>query len=207
MYDEFGRPIKKHNGRYLRNHNLIHIGKMKNNAVIYPLVFYDSPITFMKYDIDDGDVFQIQTINNIEYILMVNQNGGVISAYDTKGGVKMRVGAAKYHFVSEDKGLYLDRIDVREEYRLNHIGTYILKSLIYAEYKYLKKHNIFVHASAEVSSRNALNQEELENFYITNGLCLVNSKYEIFTRDDFISAGDNKYLQAIVREASKRIRH
>lgn len=189
---------------YLYNKNLKHIGKGHIEEFSYPISFMNTYICLSLVDILNGDIFQIQTINNIEYILVAIQGQGVISAYDTKGVTKTRVGAAGYHYISDDRGLYLDDLIVCPEYRLNHIGSQILRTLVYAEYEYLKNHNIFVHAVATTFSENALNQSQLEHLYETNGYCLVDCEDEVYFKNDFKNSIENKNLKELVHEASTR---
>lgn len=182
--------------KYSHNDRLSYIGGYDGQS--YPLMFSNPSFHLGAYDLSDGELYHVQTIDNIEYVFIANNKQGVISAYDISGTIKRRVGAAGYHYIQGDRGLYLDSCFVCFEYRLKHICTNILTSLIYAEKEYLESHNIFVHACAEVSSENALNQTQLEHLYESKGYTLVSCEDEVFYRDITIKPEVRKCLLDII---------
>ena len=186
--------------RYLHNPDLTHIGYGNVQDSSYPLAFVDTN-NCIGCDLTNGDIYTIQTSDDFEYVLVAVNNQAVISAYDTTTGIKTRVGAAGYHYVSDDKGLYLDNLVVCLEYRRRHIATQILKSIINVESEYLEHHNIFVHASASPSLEHTPNQIELEHFYESNGYTLVHSEGDLFLRDITIKPVVSENLLRIVHES------
>lgn len=168
--------------RYLQNPDLTHIGYGNVQDYSYPLAFGNTN-NYIGCDLSKGYIYTILTSDDFEYVLVAVNNQAVISAYDTTTGIKTRVGAAGYHYVSDDKGLYLDNLVVCLEYRRRHIATQILKSIINVESEYLEHHNIFVHASASPSLEHTPNQIELEHLYESNGYTLVHSEDDLFFKD------------------------
>ncbi len=169
-----GKP-KKGIPRYNKNKYIKYLGIF--NEKEYPVkMLYPA---LMNYNVEMGHVYYCFTVDDIEYVMITDnyEMNHSVSAYKRNCNKRERVGGLFYRTEPKMYNIALKRYVVHNDYRRQGIGGNLLRVILRAENKLLKKGNIYVHAVAGGLEDNRLSQIDLENHYEKYGIVLCSECY------------------------------